>query len=126
LLELQHASAHVVWPQADYTLPEHDQDEEQVAYQLQVHYRISYTLQVQQVPLGPPTAEQSVEQLLDSVPAAVQETAWRDVLTLEEPPTQPQRVSCAPPVIHPNITLRFWSVAASADPPADPKPAVCD
>jgi hypothetical protein len=95
VLDVQHASALVSWPQATYTLPEHDNDDEQVAYQLQVHYRVSYTLQVQPVPLGPPTAEQPVEQLLSGVPGAVVDSAWKDVLTLEEAPAQPQKVSGA-------------------------------
>lgn len=93
LLDVQHASALVSWPQATYTLPEHDNDDEQVAYQLQVHYRVSYTLQVQPVPLGPPTAEEPVEQLLSRVPGAVVDSAWKDVLTLEEAPAQAHKVS---------------------------------
>lgn len=93
LLDVQHASALVSWPQATYTLPEHDNDDEQVAYQLQVHYRVSYTLQVQPVPLGPPTTEEPVEQLLSRVPDAVVDSAWKDVLTLEEAPAQAHKVS---------------------------------
>lgn len=93
LLDVQHASALVSWPQATYTLPDHENDDEQVAYQLQVHYKVSYTLQVQQLALGPPTAKEPVEQLLSSVPAALLESAWKDVLTLEEAPAESQKVS---------------------------------
>lgn len=92
VVEVQHASAAVTWPQATYTLPDHENDDEQVAYQLQVHYKVAYTLQVQQVPLGPPTAEQSAEQLLSGVHSAVVESAWKEVLTLEEAPAEIQEV----------------------------------
>lgn len=95
LLDVQYASAHVAWQPATYTLPDHEHDDEQVAYQLQVHYRVSYTLQVQQAPVGPPTTTESAEQLLSSVPSAVVETAWKDVMTLQDPPAQGQKVGRA-------------------------------
>lgn len=93
LLDVQHASALVMWPTANYTLPEHDHDDEQVAFQLQVHYKVSYTLQVQQVSVGPPTATEPVQQLLDCMLGAVVESAWKDVLKLDEAPTEAQKVN---------------------------------
>jgi hypothetical protein len=57
-----------------------------------VHYKVSYTLQVQQAHVGPPTATESAEQLLASASSAVVETAWKDVATLQDPPAQGQKV----------------------------------
>lgn len=120
LQEVLHSSAHVTWPQATYTLPDHDQDEEQVAFQLMVHYRVSYTLQLQQVSLGPPTADQPVEQLMASVPSAVVDSAWKDVLTIEDAPTQAMKVRIAEVDCSSQENAPYTSSASS-----EPKREVC-
>lgn len=77
LLAVTATSGSFSWPPATWHLPDHD--DQQAEYQQMVIYSLEYELQVQQVDVGPPSADASVEQLLQQVFPALKPTSWRAV-----------------------------------------------
>ncbi|KAF8059974.1 FNDC3B [Scenedesmus sp. PABB004] len=78
LAALSFTTAGFRWTPAAWSLPPHHA--EQAAFQAEeCTYTLEYELQVQQVPLGPPTPAAGPDQLLEQVPGALVDGAWRAV-----------------------------------------------
>eukprot|EP00879_Flechtneria_rotunda_P003440 GHRR01003669.1.p1 GENE.GHRR01003669.1~~GHRR01003669.1.p1 ORF type:complete len:1144 (+),score=472.39 GHRR01003669.1:203-3634(+) len=83
LLSTTGTAASFTWQAACWSLPPCDQ--RQAEYQERCVYSLEYELQLQQTDVGPPTAAETPEKLLQQVPAACKSGNWKAVAVTAGP-----------------------------------------